>query len=496
MEYFTIIRFFGLFIVSLYVYVKILDIQNLSKVKIAAAIVFSLLMSVPMIILPPLHLVGMLAFVAIAARVKASLMISSVVISVGVSLGMDSLARLVTVLFDVIYIVVTGTPLLGRTYHNVFEAVIVSTVLILLIVFVHYLFKIKRLKKGILFWENKEAVRIGLVFSVFIMINMVISGITVQGNMYNEAAGSILLHFTLVASNICILGIYFWWRYHTTALYQQQLKERTIQEQQAEMEEKDMQIKSLLESNNFLSKTVHRDNKLIPAMYNAVNSCLNHSEGAKADTKGIDILGELEEIMQEREGMILQVQREHKVLPSTKIERIDAILNYMLAKATENNIEFDFVLARDIQDMAERVISKQKLETLLADLIENAIIATSYSAYKRIQVTMGIVEDCLEIRIQDSGIPFEAETFANLGLKKATTHADTGGSGIGYMTIFEILGESGASLTIREYAAENYAFTKSIKVQFDEKAEYTVYAFEAGEYRLVVERQIERVPNA
>ena len=472
MDYFLILRFFGLFIVSLYIYVKILDIQNLSKAKVIAAIVFSLLMSVPMIILPPLHLVGMLAFVAITARVKASLMISSVVISVGVSLGMDSLARLVTVLFDVIYIVVTGTPLLGRTYHNIFEAVIVSTVLILLIVFVRYLFGIKRLKKGILFWENKEAVRIGLVFSIFIMINMIISGITVQGNMYNEVAGSILLHFTLVASNICTLGIYFWWRYHTTALYQQQLKERTIQEQQAEIEEKDMQIKSLLESNNFLSKTVHRDNKLIPAMYEAVNSCLNHSEDTTVNTKGIDILGELEEIMQEREGMILQVQRERKVLPSTKIERIDTILNYMLSKATENNIEFDFVLANNIKGIAENVISKQKLEILLADLIENAIIATSYSAYKRIQVTMGIVDDFLEISVQDSGIPFEAETLANLGLRKATTHGDTGGSGIGYMTIFEILNESDSSLTITEYAPEDYAFTKTITIRFDGKSEY------------------------
>jgi C4-dicarboxylate-specific signal transduction histidine kinase len=119
-------------------------------------------------------------------------------------------------------------------------------------------------------------------------------------------------------------------------------------------------------------------------------------------------------------------------------------------------------LAGSVKCITESGVTKQKLETLLADLIENAIIATSYSTYKRIFVTMGIVDDCLEINIQDSGIPFEVEVLANLGLVKSTTHADTGGSGIGYMTIFEILRKYAASLTITEYIPENYAFTKSI----------------------------------
>jgi hypothetical protein len=107
---------------------------------------------------------------------------------------------------------------------------------------------------------------------------------------------------------------------------------------------------------------------------------------------------------------------------------------------------------------------------------------------------MGIADGCFELSIQDSGIPFEAETLANLGLKKTTTHIDTGGSGIGYLTVFEILSESGASLSITECATGNYAFTKSIKVRFDGKSKYIVYASEAGEYRIVVERQIEREP--
>jgi signal transduction histidine kinase len=277
-----------------------------------------------------------------------------------------------------------------------------------------------------------------------------------------------------------------------TKLYQQRLEEHNIEKYLAEIEEKDKKITELCESNDFLSKVVHRDNKLIPAMYNAVNSFLGCPENMDAKTEGMNFLNELEEIMQERKEMILKNQREYKSFPSTEIERIDAILNYMALRAAENDIEFDFVLAgsvKDIKDIVEDVIPKQKSETLLADLIENAIIATSSSTRRRILVTMGIVDDCHEITVQDSGIPFEAETLAKLGVEKSTTHADSGGSGIGYLTVFEILNESGASLTITEYAPESYVFSKSVKVRFDKKSEYIIKSFRANDLELPAERK-------
>ena len=494
MDFMLILRLFGLFIVSLYIYVKILDIQNLSKSKIVAAIVFSLFMSIPMTILPPVHLVGMLVFVAITARVKTSLMISSVIISVGISLGLDSLAILIILLLEIISATAAGVRWFDSTYQHIFDstyqhiidAIILSIASIMFIVFVHYLFKTKRLEKGILFWENKEAVRIGLIFSIFIMINMAILGTAIADDIRSE----FLLAFILIANCICTFGLYFWWRYHTTALYQQRIKERDLEYYIGEAQR-------LSESNDVLSEMVHRDNKLLPAMYNAVSQFLDNQGSnidAKTKNKGLNILNELDEIVGERKNMIFEIQRTYKTLTSTGIERIDNILNYMLSKTTENEIQFDFTLTEDIKEIAESVIPPGKLGTLLADLIENAMIAVSHSTYKKILVTMGIADDCLEISVQDSGIPFEAETLANLGLRKTTTYADTSGSGIGYLTIFEILNESGASLTITEYATENYAFTKSIKVRFDGKSEYVAYASEADEYRLVTKRKIEKEP--
>jgi len=483
MDYFLIIRFFGLLIVALYAYWRILGL-NVSRSKMAATIIFSVVMSIPLSFVPPLYellfLVSVGIFVRIVARGKLSLLIPTVIIAVGISLGMDRLAVSISFLsifiFETIHFVTVGTTFIDIVAPNMLDilsAILQSVVFVLTIVFVNFLFKIQRLKKGILFIENKEALRTGLIFSVLIMITMSAAGIFSE-QIYSDAGIAFWTIYTLVVINICTLGIYFWWRHHTTALYQQRIKER-------DMERHISQIKELSESNDLLSKAVHRDNKLIPAMYNAVHDFLSRTAHVDTETKGLAIRSELEEIMQERKHMILQMQREHKSLPSTKIERIDHILSYMLLRAGECDIEFDFVLAGNMEDIAESVISKARLETLLADLIENAIIATSHRTYRRILVTMGVVDDCFEITIQDSGIPFETETLSNLGIKKHTTRAGVGGSGIGYITIFEILNERNASITIIEHAPETYAFSKSIKIRFDGKSEHVLNSFRANE---------------
>jgi len=477
MDYYMIIRFFGLLIVSLYVYWKILDI-SVSKLKIIAAIIFSLIMSIPLSYVPPMYeflfLGSVCIFVSVFGRVKILLMLSAVIISVGISLGIEVLSSSIPAVIELVC-----TPIFPDILTIVW-IVFQIVVFILSVAFVNFLFKIKRLQKGVLFWENRESIWLGVILSIIIMI---CRSIGVLENFIHDDAGILwLAFFTLGIINTCTFGIYFWWRNNTTVLYQQRIKERDMKSYITENEEKDSQIKELLESNNLLAKTVHRDNKLIPAMYNAVDDFLSHSESENEKAKGLSILSGLEELIQERKNMILKTQREHKKLPSVKIERIDNILNYMYLLATEKNIEFDVVLVGNIKDIDDGIIPKSRLETLLADLIENAIIATSYNVYKRILVTMGIVDDCLEITVQDSGIPFEVETLTKLGVEKSTTHADTGGSGIGYMTIFEILKESAASLTITEYAPENYAFAKAVKVRFDGKSEHIVYTSKDGEH--------------
>lgn len=510
MDHGMVIKFFGLLIISLYIYMKILDIKDVSKIKIASAVIFSLVMSIPLSYTPFLYeimfLVSVFSFVCITARDKVSLMISAVIICVGISLGIDMLIQTIIaygLLFPIEAVHIIATVLrenippediapdnVDLILTPVIMKVMPCISLIMSVSFVNILFKIKRLKKGFIFMQSKEARWIGIIFSVIIMICRSFWAI-ISEYISGYAGVTSLAIFFLLAINICTIGMHFWWRNHTIILYQQRLKERSIQELKAEIDERDKQIKNLSECNKYLSEVIHRDNKLIPAMYNAVSSFIYGSDKcADTETKirGTHILSELDEIVQERKETILKIQRDHKSLPSTEMERIDNILNYMFIKASEKEIQFDFIIAGSVKNIAERVIPKQKLEAMLADLIENAIIAVSYNEYRKIQVTMGIVDDCYEINVQDSGIPFEIETLIDLGLKNTTTHADNGGSGIGYITIFNILGENNASLSIYEQAAEKYTFSKSIKVRFDGKSEFALYSYRAEKIRSLVKR--------
>ena len=519
MEIAAFVRYFGIILISLFVYTRILNIKDLPKTKILTAVIFALAVGVLLSNrLPFSHvivLISVCVFVSVAigtlggadaalrrkdrkyltrfswwsnrAKAEKGFIISVAVISTGIGLGLEVLGLLILIIVEstyfIIYMELTGEILsMEEIAQNPFIASpIIAEIFILLISIcsLKFLSKIKRLKKGFIFWENKNVMRIGMIISIFIITARILLGAIsfLARSFYIEDLieivlssypYSIILIFSIYAFiNACLIGIYLWWRHHITLLYREKQKERIIEEQRAEIDERDRRIERLIKSNDFLSKAVHRDNKLIPAMYNAVNSFLSSPEATQAKARGTNIRNELEEIMQERKDMIMQIQREHKALPTTEIERIDAILNYMLIKAAEKNIEFDFIPEGSIKDIAESAVSKHELETLLADLIENAIIAASYSERKRVLVTMGAVDNCLEINIWDSAPPFEAEILTSLGIEKATTHANTGGSGIGYLTIFEILKECGASLTITEHTPEDCAFTKSIKIRFD-----------------------------
>ena len=67
--------------------------------------------------------------------------------------------------------------------------------------------------------------------------------------------------------------------------------------------------------------------------------------------------------------------------------------------------------------MVEKVIPESDLNTVLADLCENAILAAKDSERKSVLLVIGISDGCYSIDVFDSGLPFEIDTLANLGLK-------------------------------------------------------------------------------
>jgi signal transduction histidine kinase len=278
----------------------------------------------------------------------------------------------------------------------------------------------------------------------------------------------------LVGAALSVAGLIFWWRRGLTNLYREKVRERNAQEYEQIIAEKDEQIRAFREDNKMMSDLIHKDNKLLPALRETV--VLLMSSGADTLTNGKHILEQIQRHVDERTEVL---SRSGSNMPSTNDIMIDGIIYLMMKRASGKGIKFDIAVMGDISELTAEIIPADELQTLLADLIENAIIATSRCEHKQILITTIESESAYELSVQDSGIPFEAETLLSLGLKKASTHLNEGGSGAGYMTAFKILHRCKASLIITEYQPEQNGFTKSVAVRFDGKDAYIIQTYRA-----------------
>ena len=103
---------------------------------------------------------------------------------------------------------------------------------------------------------------------------------------------------------------------------------------------------------------------------------------------------------------------------------------------------------------------------------------------KEILTILGIKNKKYELSIFDTGVDFEIETLLKLGLERVTTGADRGGSGIGFMTTFETLDKTKASLIITEYPIDNNRhYTKCVTIRFDGKNEYRICSYRAEDIK-------------
>ena len=167
-------------------------------------------------------------------------------------------------------------------------------------------------------------------------------------------------------------------------------------------------------------------------------------------------------------------------LAKTEIPEIDDMLKYMQTECTKNKIDFELQLKGNIHYMTNNLITKEDLETLLADHIKNAIIAINHTdnVNRSILVKLGKIDESYGLYIYDSGIEFEKETLENLGKKPSTTHKDEGGTGMGFMNTFDTLRKCNASMIIEEFGKPNkYNYTKAIMIKFDNKNEFKVKSY-------------------
>jgi len=331
---------------------------------------------------------------------------------------------------------------------NVWGALLIVAIQTL---FILILFKIKF--KTIIKY-NKNATSAGMAISgIAFILNSIIRD-------DRSSLSDFLLPFTGIV--LCGLGMYWWSRKESVINFNDSSHEIVLSQM-------DARIEKLEESNLYLEKALHTREKIYPAYQEAIEGLVIETGKPELRKKVEGIIGEF--ISDERFYDESCELRERKRLPTTGMALLDAVFEHYNKKCILKDIDFDLMIRGDVHKIKD-FIKQTDLEALVANLINNAIIACEHSSQADKSIVVNISDGGLSV--MDNGIAFEPETLELLGKERVTTHADTGGSGLGFLTIFEIARSCKASIVITKTGEY-----KTVAVLFDGEGDYRVETEEA-----------------
>lgn len=398
---------------------------------------------------------------------------SSAVVLAFISIGLARGIKMVCVLVvgTLFWIINYATPSL----------IVDGTICILQIVATVLFMKIPRLRRGFQFFDNSNNLGIGIAVSGLLTKLICIR----YGAENHDGVTGIFAVATVFSALMIGFGLYLWIRRSITAHYRERLQLKTEEHYQRLLTESEEKNCQLSKSNEFLAKVVHRDNHIMSSLNQSVDAYFQNGDKGFRD----DLLREIQTLAKERGELIETEQRNLKILPSTGSLLIDSAIGDLYIKAAAKGIDFDLTVSAPLTEIIGKYISQTDLQTLICDHIKDAVIAVNAKGDIRgkILVTLSVTDCNYEISIFDNGVAFETDTLAKLGTERITTHADSGGSGIGFMTTFETLRKSYASLIITEFENKT-PFSKSVTFRFDGATSFIILSYRAEELRRAVNR--------
>lgn len=322
-------------------------------------------------------------------------------------------------------------------------------------------FKIKRLKSGMPFLSQRTCNDTGLIVSIFVLI--------ITTLYYSFSEPNTLFVVLMFTSILLCITIIIWWRHNLNKAYWNAVHKNQIAALETE-------IMNLKRDNDNLSKIIHKDNKLIPAMVLSVKELLEMSieldntslkDISKLKIKSAKLLEELEEISKERKGIMIETEQHLYELPKSNFMRLDSLISYLYQRCILFQIQFQALFNININQLMN-FINERELDTIIADLIENAIYATKNQENKKILFCIDSKDNVFFMNIYDTGVPFNTEIIHKLGKNKATSHSNDGGSGIGLYNTISVCQKYSFSFIIEEAPGVDN-FTKKISITFDDK---------------------------
>ena len=342
------------------------------------------------------------------------------------------------------------------------------------------LFNIKRLHNGMPFLTSKRFINAG----TFICLCLLALVTYIQLTNYYQRLFVFLVSFLLVAF---ITTLIFWWQAQLTRSYLRKLQLLELESLRKELEETSREKEHLKKQNEELGRLIHKDNKLIPAMETAVIDFLSASNQKENNALGQSLISQLRELSGSRREILDEVSAARSHHFATGVPALDTMLTYFDRRAEARKMEFTVNVTPDLKAYVPSRISSDDITHLLADLLENAIIAVTPCTNRKIRLQIYPYRKWFVIELSDTGIPFQAKSLLQFGIQQLTTHKDSGGSGIGLMDIWKLKEKYHASIHITEYP-DFSPFSKRITFLLDHRNQYLIRTWRCEELKAASRR--------
>lgn len=463
-ELIKIIEMIGIAVLTYYINFKITNTKIKFSTKEACKILFIILFST---------LCGSLKY-----KANYFMLIISLILIISLMFSKNNIGRSVittvisiSINYVMLMIMIIVSFLLNKIIRISNDMINLFIILLGYAILLYNVFKIKKLKYGIPFLK-KDIANTYIDILILNISGIILFSTSVLGNTRNERATNMSFGFGLFAIIMFItiqksLQLY----------YKQKLLVQELEQTKQGLEEKTKEVEELEAENIKISKNAHTLTHKQKSLEYKIEEMMMKAEISKEEAA---------EVRDRLNGIAKDLYKEKTTieLDKTGIAEIDDMLKYMQSECKKNKIDFELQLKGNIHHMTNNLIEKKDLETLLADHIKNAIIAINHTdnINRSILVRLGKIEETYGLYIYDSGIEFGAETLENLGKKPSTTHADEGGTGMGFMNTFDTLRKCRASLIIEEYnepSKDNY--TKALLIKFDNKNEFKIKSYRQNE---------------
>ena len=293
------------------------------------------------------------------------------------------------------------------------------------------LFRIRRFRKGFPFIFNKFTIVVALFFTGIILMFVTWVNVLATKEYARTSEEFIAVTSYIISVLITGAGIYILIRRLIKMFQRKRVQQNTVEHYKnlwLESEERHEQKDEFI---NALTSATHNFTERINAM-----------ESIAKELDNVELIEDIQGLKKNWQDELAKVKTK-KLLPSTKIRTIDNLFQQFAKQFADKNIVFNLIVNGSIIYMMNNII---------------------------------------KFTVFDGGIPFEVDTLVRLGTERVTTHADTGGSGIGFETTFETMRECKASLIISEKEPSSAYHSKSVSICFDGNNQYIIKTYRPDDF--------------